>query len=203
MTNEKHLKSDSDDSRGNPPEPSSSPAQKGSQRLPRPDTAMVTAVPPELTEAWVGYMINGFKNNEKMFKTTLNAFMKPYYLTIYMYVTMFIVGILLFVFAVLFGFLGEQPLLAVGFAGLSVISFVTFFIRQPVQALEENLEFISWLGVAFNTYWTRLMYISDKEKVQEELKAAADDFVACVEKLIKEHARSRKKRPGDQMAEEK
>ena len=49
---------------------------------------------------------------------------------------------------------------AIAFGGLSVGSFLLFFIRQPLQALEENLEFITWLGVAFNTYWTRLMYLT-------------------------------------------
>jgi hypothetical protein len=120
-----------------------------------------------------------------------------------MYVAIFTVGILLFVFAAVYGFLGDSPLLAVGFAGLSVATFIFFFMRRLVQALEENLEFISWLGVAFNTYWTRLMYMSDKEEVQDERKGAADDFVTSVEKLIKEHARLRNKRPGDQLADVK
>lgn len=171
------------------------------QALPRIDEEMVAAVPEELRQAWVRHMINGFKNNEKMFQQTLNAFMKPYNITIYLYVAMFIVGILFFVVAIILGFQGDQPLLAIGFGGLSVVSFVTFFIRQPVQALEENLEFISWLGVAFNTYWSRLMYISDKANVQVELKAAADDFSSMVEKLIEKHAQLRGKRSGAELTE--
>lgn len=197
MTTEKHPRNPSSDLGGEPPVKPGQPNERKSLNLPRIDAETVTAVPAELRQAWVEYMINGFKNNEKMFEQTLNAFMKPYNITIYMYVVMFIVGILFFVMAAVLGFLGNQPLLAIGFGGLSVISFVTFFIRQPVQALEENLEFISWLGVAFNTYWTRLMYISNKENVQDELKAATDDFSRMVERLIGKHANLRNKRSNE------
>ena len=164
--------------------------------LPQIDEGMVATVPEELRQAWTKYMVNGFENNEKMFKRTLDAFMRPYNITIYMYVALFIIGILFFVVAAVLGFRGDQSLLAIGFGGLSIISFITFFIRQPVQALEENLEFISWLGVAFNTYWTRLMYISNKQNVQDELKAATDDFSSTVERLIEKHAKLRGERPG-------
>jgi ABC-type multidrug transport system fused ATPase/permease subunit len=162
--------------------------------LPKIDEEMVAKVPDELRQAWSKYMINGFKNNEKMFQSTLNAFMKPYNITILLYVVIFVIGILFFIVAVVLGFRGDQSVLAVGFGGLSIISFITFFIRQPVQALEENLEFISWLGVAFNTYWTRLMYISNKDNVQDEIKTVTDDFSSMVERLIDKHAKLRGER---------
>jgi ABC-type multidrug transport system fused ATPase/permease subunit len=162
--------------------------------LPKIDEEMVAKVPDELRQAWSKYMINGFKNNEKMFQSTLNAFMKPYNITILLYVVIFVIGILFFIVAVVLGFRGDQSVLAVGFGGLSIISFITFFIRQPVQALEENLEFISWLGVAFNSYWTRLMYISNKDNVQDEIKTVTDDFSSMVERLIDKHAKLRGER---------
>jgi hypothetical protein len=170
-------------------------------KLPEPDAIMMTAVPKQLHQAWVEYMMRGYKNNEKMFKRTLDAFMKPYNITIYMYVVMFIVGILFFALAAILGLRGDQPLLAIGFGGLSVVSFVTFFIRQPVQALEENLEFICWLGVAFNTYWTRLMYISDIKTVQVDIKEATDDYSIMVERLISKHAQLRAKRTGKELVQ--
>ena len=86
-------------------------------------------------------------------------------------------------------------MVAIAFAGLSVTAFLAFFVRQPLQSLEENLEFITWLGVAFNTYWTRLMYVTDPGTVQVELKAAEDDFRGSVERLIAQHADLRGKRP--------
>lgn len=153
-------------------------------------------VPQELREAWNEYMVDGFKHNELMFKRTLDAFMKPYAITIAMYLVIFVVGILLFLVAAYLGIRGGQSLVAVAFGGLSVVTFIIFFIRQPVQALEENLEFISWLGVAFNTYWTRLMYMNNINTIQADLRSATDDYSRMVEELIKKHAELRGNRPG-------
>lgn len=160
------------------------------------DKETLAEIPPELREAWINYMRNGFENNQVMFKRTLEAFMKPYNITVAMYMIIFAVGILFFSIAAYLGLTGGEPIVAISFGGLSVVTFVMFFIRQPVQALEQNLEFISWLGVAFNTYWTRLMYISNKKTVQQDLKAAADDYSVMVERLIDKHARLRTNRPG-------
>jgi hypothetical protein len=148
----------------------------------------------ELKAAWTKYMVNGFKQNELMFKNTLNAFMKPYRLTIGLYVILFLLGIGFFVAAVVIGLRDNNSVVAIAFAGLSVTSFLVFFVRQPLHALEENLEFITWLGVAFNTYWTRLMYMSDPKIAQKELKAAEEDFRASIERLIAQHAALRGKR---------
>ena len=161
-----------------------------------PDPTTGGDVPPELKEAWKQYMVNGFKQNEQMFQSTLKAFMKPYGLTVWLYAILFVVGISMFIVAATIGLTKGDSVVAIAFAGLSVMTFLAFFVRQPLHALEENLEFITWLGVAFNTYWTRLMYIADPKTVQNELKAADDDFRASIEKLITQHAELRGKRPG-------
>lgn len=153
-------------------------------------------VPEELSRAWTQYMITGFKQNQQMFESTLAAFMKPYRLTVFFYAVMFVVGIGLFVAAAIIGLTKGDRVVALSFAGLSVGTLLTFFVRQPLRALEENLECITWLGVAFNTYWTRLMYAADKERVQADLKSAEEDFRASLEKLITTHSELRNKRPG-------
>jgi hypothetical protein len=153
-----------------------------------------SALSPELMQAWTRYMINGFRQNERMFNDTLAAFMKPYRLTVWLYAVLFAVGVGLFVVAAIIGLRNGAPVVAIAFAGLSVAAFLAFFVREPLHALEENLEFITWLGVAFNTYWTRLLYMTDPQTVQADLKAADDDFRASVERLIKQHARLRGKR---------
>lgn len=153
-------------------------------------------VPEELSRAWTQYMITGFRQNQQMFESTLAAFMKPYRLTVLFYAVMFVVGIGLFVVATIIGLTKGDRVVALSFAGLSVGTLLTFFVRQPLRALEENLECITWLGVAFNTYWTRLMYAADKERVQADLKAAEEDFRASLEKLITTHSELRNKRPG-------
>jgi hypothetical protein len=164
--------------------------------LPRvPAVLDAAVVPEELRDAWVQHMISGFKQNQQMFESTLAAFMKPYRLTVLFYGAMFLVGIGLFLTSAIIGLTQGDRVVAIGFAGLSVTALLTFFIRQPLRALEENLECITWLGVAFNTYWARLMYTSDPERVQADLKAAEDDFRISVEKLISIHKELRDKRP--------
>lgn len=178
-------------------EPLILPGESAHSKLPMPSGAISpSSVPKELKEAWVKYMVNGFRQNEEMFKSTLKAFMKPYRLTVWLYGTLFAIGIGLFLVATIIGLRDSSSVVAIAFAGLSVGAFLAFFVRQPLHALEENLEFITWLGVAFNTYWTRLMYMEDPKTVQAELKAADDDFRTSVERLITQHAELRGKRPG-------
>jgi len=171
------------------------PGDTEPSKLPRPNLPDQN-LPPELEAAWTQYMIQGFKQNEQMFQRTLEAFMKPYRLTVWLYGALCGVGIGLFLAAVVIGLRDGESVVAIAFGGLSVIAFLAFFVRQPLHALEENLQFITWLGVAFNTYWTRLMYIADPKTVQAELKAAEDDFRASVERLITQSAALRGKRPG-------
>ena len=73
------------------------------------------------------------------------------------------------------------------FGGLSVVSFLSYFISRPLQALEQNLKFITWLGIIYNTYWTRLVYAMDQDTVQQDLKANTDDAIAELTKLIDKH----------------
>jgi hypothetical protein len=170
-------------------------------RLPEEGNAAI--IPSEIQKAWIDYMVLGFKNNEEMFRRTLEAFMKPYRLTLWMYGILFAVGIMLFVVAAIIGLKDGKSVVAIVFAGLGAGTFLAFFIRQPVQALEENLEFITWLGVAFNTYWTRLMYMMDTKTIQNDLKAADDDYCTSIERLITKHAELRGKRPGGDMDSQK
>jgi hypothetical protein len=165
-------------------------------KLPLTTGGSLPQLPDELVKAWTEYMVNGFRNNEEMFKRTLKAFMKPYHLTIWLYGALFAVGIGLFVMAAIMGLNEGKSVVAIVFAGLGAGAFLAFFIRQPVQALEENLEFITWLGVAFNTYWTRIMYMMDMKTIQSDLKAADEDYRTSVECLIIKHAELRGKRPG-------
>lgn len=162
---------------------------------PPPGNVADAELPPELKAAWLEHMVNGFKQNERMFHDTLQAFMKPYRLTVWLYASLFAVGLGLFVVAAVLGLRGGESVTALAFAGLGVTSFLAFFLRHPLRALEENLECITWLGVAFNTYWTRLMYMSDTATIQADLRAAEADFQASVEKLITQHATLREQRP--------
>lgn len=182
-------------------EPLQWPGEAAQSKLPLPGpgsgpAAAAAGLDPELRAAWTGYVVQGFRQNEEMFRSTLDAFMKPYLVTVWLYGALAVVGLGLFVAAVVIGLAGGQPVVAIAFAGLSVTAFLAFFLRQPLHALEENLEFITWLGVAFNTYWTRLLYLSDPATVQQDLRTAEQDFRASVEQLITRHAELRGRRPG-------
>jgi hypothetical protein len=153
-------------------------------------------VPEELRRAWTEYMVEGFRQNRVMFDETLRGFTRPYWLTVWFYGVMFVVGIGLFVAAAVLGLSGGDSVVAIAFGGLSVATFLAFFVQRPLQALEENLQFITLLGVAFNTYWAQLMYLQDPATVVADLRAADAYFRSSVERLVEQHANLRRKRPG-------
>jgi hypothetical protein len=88
----------------------------------------------------------------------------------------------------------QWPVTAV-FGGLSIAAFLTFFLNRPLQALEENLQFITWLGVVYNTYWTRLANAQNAETFQADLTSATNEFVQQVQQLITVHGERSGKRP--------
>ncbi len=150
----------------------------------------------ELDRAWADYMIQGFEQNRIMFDKTLKSFTKPYWLTVWLYAFTFLVGIGLFVTAAIIGVSGGNSVTTLAFCGMGVATFVGFFIQRPLQSLEENLQFITVLGVAFNTYWTKLLYMQDAATVKADLSAADAEFRAAMEKLIDMQSKLRRKRPG-------
>lgn len=154
------------------------------------------AVDPEVYEAWRKHIERGFDNNNRMFDRTLNAFMYPYWVTVGMYVVLFVVGISAFIVAARLSFEGGKELYTVLFGGLGVAAFLTFFLTRPLQALEENLQFITWLGIIYNTYWTRLAYMNDQQSVQRDLETATTDTIAKLKDLLATHADRSGKRPG-------
>lgn len=151
---------------------------------------------PELYEAWRKHVERGFENNNRMFDRTLNAFMYPYWLTVIMYVVLFLVGIGALIVAARLSFENGKEMYTLLFGGIGVVAFLTFFLTRPLQALEENLQFITWLGLIYNTYWTRLAYMANQESVQQDLEAATSDAIKKLKDLLETHAERSSKRPG-------
>ena len=81
------------------------------------------------------------------------------------------------------------------FAGLGVVSFVLYFISRPTQAVEENLVYITWLGVIYNSYWTHIAWATKPEAAQAELEKATADAMQQLNSLLDRHAQSVKERP--------
>jgi hypothetical protein len=150
---------------------------------------------PELYAIWRDQIKDGYEQNSIMFTKVLNAFMQPYHETVRMYQLLFAVGISLFVVAVVLSVWSKDPLFGLVFGGMGVGTFLAFFVSKPLRALEENIEFITWLGIIYNNYWTRLTNIMNEETVLEDIQAAGKDASDELERLIVKHAEIRGKRP--------
>jgi transposase len=102
-----------------------------------------------------------------------------------MYRILFGVGVLTACFAIYKGFSASNPSQIVPslvFAGLSAASFFTLTIVRPLDSLERNTIFSSWIIGLTNTYWTRIALIDDLQKQQDELKQANDDLLSCAKR---------------------
>jgi len=157
--------------------------------------ALLRDVDPILYEAWRDHVREGFEQNSEMFTRVLDAFMEPYYTTVWMYRVLFAVGVVSFIAAVGLSIWTASPWYGLIFGGLSAISFISYFFSRPLQALEENLHFITWLGIIYNSYWTRLAYMFDQKTVQQDLQSATDDAVRELDKLLDKHAQISGRRP--------
>lgn len=153
-------------------------------------------IDPTLYEYWREHIHQGFQRNNRMFDTILGAFMRPYNTTIWMYRILFGLGIASFLVAAGLGAWLQEPMFSLIFGGLSIISFLTYFIGRPLQALEENLKFITWLGIIYNTYWTRLVYMMDSDSIHQDLEDATQDAIGEIERLLDKHHEFSGRRPG-------
>ena len=165
------------------------------QPQPKPDME-AAAKDPELYKAWQKHIISGFEHNEEMFKRVLEAFMRPYQTTVWMYRILFGVGVGSFIFAAIMSAATKESSFGLIFGGLGAVAFLSYFISRPLQALEQNLQFITWLGVVYNTYWTRLANMRDQATVQKDLLEATRDATNEIQKIIAKHAEVSGKRPG-------
>jgi hypothetical protein len=150
---------------------------------------------PELYAAWRNHIKQGFEQNSQMFQQILSAFLGPYHSTVLMYRVLFGVGIAALVAAVGLSAWTRQPSFGLIFAGLSAAAFISYFLSRPLRSLEENLQFITWLGLIYNTYWTRLANISDRTNIQQELQDAMQDAVDQLEDLIDKSSGLSRQRP--------
>jgi hypothetical protein len=180
------------------------PRAPGLDRSPQPDhlplppvdgAGALREIDPVLYAYWQEHVREGFARNTEMFRRVLDGFMEPYHTTIWMYRILFSVGLLAFVAAIGFSLYTGQPMYALIFGGLSAAAFISYFFNRPLQALEENLHFITWLGIIYNTYWTRLAYMFDANTVQDDLHAATTDAVQQLDDLLDKHAELSGKRP--------
>ena len=149
----------------------------------------------ELYEAWVDHIKAGYENNDQIFQRILDAFMRSHNSTVIMNWILFGVGIGFFVTSVSLALFRDSAVPAVLFGGLSIGAFLTYFLTRPTQAVEENLQYVTWLGIIYNSYWTRLAWSFDEESAQKVLDEATEDAIAQLKDLVERHAESTGKRP--------
>lgn len=170
---------------------------------PSPDTSRpLSEIDPTLYQAWRDHVMAGYANNQVMFDRILKGFMNPYWTTVTVYAILCSIGVTSFVVAVILGLRAATVGAALGtvaiFGGLSIASFLTYFVSRPLQALEENLQFITWLGIVYNTYWTRLVHAMDQTTFHQEIEDATNDAVASIQDMLATHSEHTSKRPSPQ-----
>ena len=149
-----------------------------------------------MNEDWINDIRAGYERGNQVFQRILDTFLRDHKTTVIMYWILFLVGIGLFVTgAVLAVVLEDNYIPAAIFGGLGVATFVTFFVGRSVQSVEENLEYITWLGIIYNTYWTHQAWARDPNTAQTELREANERALAQLEHMIEKHAEARGKRP--------
>lgn len=173
------------------------PESAATARLPLPPVpGNLAELDPELYAAWKAHILAGFTQNRQMFDRLVEAFMGPYHTTVLLYRLTFAVGLAAFLAAVGLSAYTGQVMFGLVFGGIGVASFLTYFLGRPLRALEENLNFITWLGVLYNSYWTRLVYAMNQETAQTDIAAMTDDFSKQIQELLDKNAAMHRNRPG-------
>jgi hypothetical protein len=181
------------------PSAAPSPARPAVSFLPPPEAPPAwREQDPELYDAWRRHVISGYQRNHEMFRRILEAFMRPYNATLVMYWIMFLVGIGLFITAAVLAIMTRDAVVSGIFGGLGVGVFLSYFVSRPLQALEQNLQFITWLGIIYNTYWTRISEARNAATVLQDIDAASQQAVTDMERLIARHDELAGKRPNAQ-----
>ncbi len=151
---------------------------------------------PDLYTLWVEHIKGGYKNFDAVFRHILRAFLISHFSTLVMNWILFSVGVGFFVAACVAGLRAQSLAPAALFGGLSIVTFLTYFVSRPTQSVEENLNFITWLGLIYNSYWARQLAATDPATVQDVLKKSTDDAIAQIKELVERHAQAVRERPG-------
>lgn len=123
------------------------------------------------------------KNISLSLKNSMKRIEIAYLLNLGMNLVVFGIGIVSFVLAAVAG-LGHpsqrEAIVSGAFGGLSAIVFLGFFISRPMAAVGSSGAKLAWLLATVNTYWTKLIYMNENEKVLEDLQHAQEQFEASM-----------------------
>ena len=151
--------------------------------VPKPPPDSLMARDPALYYAWRNHTAQGFGSSRQMQQRIEDAFMRSHNITVWLYIVLFGVGVAAFVTAVICAVAFREIEYVLIFGGLSTAAFLTYFFSRPLQSLEQNLQLISWLGIVYNTYWTRLLYSQEEEDIED----IGRDTTKEIEKILDKH----------------
>src|SRR5712691_9253315 len=157
---------------------------------PVPEASSGTALPAEIAEV-KQFAASVLVENAANLHSSSQYLSRSYLLLLVMYCTLFLVGIATAIGAIIKGFLATnavEVLPSLLFAGLSAVSFFTLFLIRPLESLERNTIFSSWVVAALNTYWTQLLYFEDPKTIHADLKSATDELVNTLSTLSDKQA---------------
>ena len=178
-------------------------ALEAGPKLPRPEGTGDAATDAALLKAWAQHIKGGLTDSQRVFGQTLKMITRGYWISFGLHVLTFLTGLGLLIAAVVVSLIAGEWRFGMIFGGLGLGVFLTFFLTRPLQALEENLQFVAWLGVAYNTYWTRVLVAQDAATAQATIKDAQAEFTAGITALIDKHAALRANRPASTLPVEK
>lgn len=159
------------------------------------DLAKLKADHPELYRSYIAHVQEGYKNNTRIFDEVQAALMRSHNSTLVMYWILFAIGVGTVLTGMALALRGSEMTGAI-FLGVGAAAFITYFIGRSTLSVEENLIYIAWLGVIYNSYWTHLAWATQRDTAQKELDEATVKAVAQLERLVDRHARSAGSRPG-------
>ena len=148
----------------------------------------------KLQAAWVAHVEQGYANNDQVFQRIMNTFLSSYRFTVIMYWILFLLGIGFFATGIVMALVRDSMIPAAVFGGLGAVTFIGYFIGRSVQSIEENLEYITWLGIIYNSYWTRLAWTFDENEALQVLEEGTKETISQLEHMIERHAEARGKR---------
>ena len=158
------------------------------------ELAALKAQHPELYASYVAHIQAGYANNSRIFDDVRRAFMRSHYSTLVMYWILFGIGVGTVITGIVLALQGSTVTGAI-FLGVGAAAFITYFIGRSTLSVEENLIYITWLGVIYNSYWTHLAWATQPDSAQDELDKATVAAIAQLGRLLDRHARSVKVRP--------
>lgn len=127
-------------------------------------------------------------DSDEAFRITLDSLMGAHNAALVLHWVLFLASISLFVGAGWLGAVHRAPLwgAAAAVAGASLL--IAQLATWPSRSFFQDLQFVTWLGVVYNTYWARLAASSNSENADEALTAATRLASEQLEELTAKYA---------------